>query len=58
MGYSWGKLTYDAQQPHLGEGGGGVVGSVVELGHLVVLPGFIAVVEERRPLGVQGTNGL
>lgn len=36
-------VTYDAQQPHLGEAGGGVVGAVVELGHLVVLPGFKAV---------------
>ena len=51
-------IAYDAQQPGLDEAGGWVVGPVVELGDLFILPGFIAVREERRPLGVQSTDGL
>lgn len=50
--------TYDAKQPHEGEAGGGVVGAVVEFGHLVVLPGVVSVREERRPLWVQSADRL
>lgn len=35
--------TYNAKQPHQGEAGGGVVGAIVELGHLIVLPGLVSV---------------
>lgn len=52
------NCTYHTQQPHHGEAGGGVVGAIVELWHLIILPGFISVWEERRPLGIQSTNGL
>ena len=51
-------MTYDAQKPHLGEAGGGVVCAVVELGHLIIFPGFISVGEECSPLGVESTDGL
>lgn len=51
-------FTYDTQQPHQGEAGGGIVGAIVELGHLVILPGLISVREESRSLGVQSTDGL
>lgn len=50
--------TYDAKQPHEGEAGGGVVGAVVEFGHLIVLPGVVPVREERRPLWVQSADRL
>lgn len=50
--------TYDAKQPHEGEAGGGVVGAVVEFGHLIVLPGVMSVREERRPLWVQSADRL
>lgn len=52
------SCTYDAKQPHEGEAGGGVVGAVVELGHLVVLPRVVSLREERRPLWVQSADRL
>lgn len=52
------KRTYDAQKPHEGEAGGGVMGSVVELGHLVILPSLKSVREEGCSLWVQSTDGL
>lgn len=51
-------FTYNTQQPHQGEAGGGIVGAIVELGHLIILPGLISVREESRSLGVQSTDGL
>lgn len=50
--------TYDAKQPHEGEAGGGVVGAIVELGHLIVLPGVVSFREESRPLWVQSADRL
>lgn len=34
------------------------MGAIVELRHLIVLPGLVSVWKERRPLGVQSTDGL
>lgn len=50
--------THHAQQPHEGEAGGGIVGPVVELRHLIVLPGLKSVRKESCSLWVQGTDGL
>lgn len=50
--------TYDAKQPHEGEAGGGVVGAVVEFGHLIVLPGVVSFREKSCPLWVQSADRL
>lgn len=52
------KQTYDAQKPHEGEAGGGIMGSIVELGHLVILPSLKSVRKESCSLRVQSTDGL
>lgn len=60
-GWKWAylfKQTYDAQQPHEGEAGGGIMGTIVELRHLLILPRLKSVRKEGCSLWVQSTDGL